>query len=206
MADAMSWQLKCSFPDVSGWARQMHDGKFIRRKAFLLAFSAMALIASDQAHAANTLLELFQQRRQKQAEVAPTPAPAPVKKPATSPERAKPVAATTAPANPDALARRAKVQASQVYDYKPEKLVRIDFNAVDPQRPSATDALTEGMSAIGVDEPAIGAGQKSFNEAEDYLKETQVYAEKAIADAIVSYYTNKRHFIWVADDQALDKA
>ncbi len=158
-----------------------------------LAFST-ALTATD-AHAASTLLELFRQRSQPQqtqpaAPVAPPPAA--VERAPVPPMQAESPAAQTP-------IKRVTVKGPQVYDYKPDALVRIDFSKIDMQLTAATkevspsEAITSGMSPL----PAKAtSGEGSFAGALEELKTTDVRAEKEIADAIVDFYSAHQKFIW----------
>ncbi|MBB5701935.1 murein L,D-transpeptidase YcbB/YkuD [Ochrobactrum daejeonense] len=180
-------------------------GLYIRRAA-ALALAASVLLPTTQAQAANSLLELFQQRRQQQApqrELPKVSAP----KAAAAPRASTPrTAVRSLPP-----ARRVTVKGPQIYDYRPDTLVNIDFSALDLQVTAATEAvkidpLTSGMSPIGRQFSEETPGERAFDAAVDYLKSVDVKAEKEIAQAIVDYYSGKRSFIWVNDGQVLDRA
>ncbi|MBO1039270.1 L,D-transpeptidase family protein [Brucella pituitosa] len=179
------------------------SGPYVRN-ALVFALAASTLFSTAQAHAANSLLELFQQRRQQQAQPPVQAAP-------VAPERraAKPVSVPRAAVPP---AQRVTVKGPQIYNYKPDALIKVDFSAVDMQvtaavDPAHVDPLTSGMSPIGpskkVDETQ---GERAFDAATDYLKTVDVKAEKQVAEAIVSFYSEKRTFLWSSDNKALDKA
>ena len=179
------------------------SGPYVRN-ALAFALAASTLFSTAQAQAANSLLELFQQRRQQQAQPPVQAAP-------VAPERraAKPVSVPRAAVPP---AQRVTVKGPQIYNYKPDALIKVDFSAVDMQvtaavDPAHVDPLTSGMSPIGrwkkVDETQ---GERAFDAATDYLKTVDVKAEKQVAEAIVSFYSEKRTFLWSSDNKALDKA
>lgn len=179
------------------------SGPYVRN-ALVFALAASTLFSTAQAQAANSLLELFQQRRQQQAQPPVQAAP-------VAPERraAKPVSMPRAAVPP---AQRVTVKGPQIYNYKPDALIKVDFSAVDMQvtaavDPARVDPLTSGMSPIGpskkVDETQ---GERAFDAATDYLKTVDVKAEKQVAEAIVSFYSEKRTFLWSSDNKALDKA
>lgn len=182
------------------------SGPYIRN-ALAFALAASTLFSTAQAQAANSLLELFQQRRQQQAQPAQPPVQA---APAAAPQRAaKPVSVPRAAVPP---AQRVTVKGPQIYNYKPDALIKVDFSAVDMQvtaavDPARVDPLTSGMSPIGpskkVDETQ---GERAFDAGADYLKNVDVKAEKQIADAIVSFYSEKRTFLWSSDNKVVDKA
>ncbi|OYR09188.1 L,D-transpeptidase family protein [Brucella grignonensis] len=182
------------------------SGPYVRN-ALVFALTASTLFSTTQAQAANSLLELFQQRRQQQAQ----PVQPPVQAAPAAPEQgaAKTVSVPRAAVPP---AQRVTVKGPQIYNYKPDALLKVDFSAVDMQvtaavDPAHVDPLTSGMSPIGpskkVDETQ---GERAFDAASDYLKTVDVKAEKQIAEAIVSFYSEKRTFLWSSDNKALDKA
>jgi len=179
------------------------SGPYVRNAlAFALAASTLFSTA-HQAQAANSLLELFQQRRQQQAQ----PAQPPVQVAPVAPEtRTVSAPRTVAPV------QRVTVKGPQIYDYKPDTLIKVDFTALDMQvtaavEPTQVDPLTSGMSPIRVAKKPEGAeGQRAFDAAMDYLKNVDVKAEKSIAEAIVAFYSENRTFLWSVDNKALDKA
>lgn len=179
------------------------SGPYVRN-ALAFALAASTLFSTVEAQAANSLLELFQQRRQQQAQ-PPVQAAPEVQEQRT----AKPVSVPRAVVPP---AQRVTVKGPQIYNYKPDALIKVDFSALDMQVTAAVDSarvdpLTSGMSPIGpsrkIDETQ---GQRAFDAATDYLKNVDVKAEKQIAEAIVSFYSEKRTFLWSSDNKALDKA
>ncbi|WP_374788654.1 L,D-transpeptidase family protein [Brucella oryzae] len=178
------------------------------RHAAAIALAASVFLPTAQAEAANSLLELFQQRRQQQVQPA---------------QPVQPQAAPRAPVAPNAVsapraavrslppAQRVTVKGPQIYDYKPDALVNIDFSALDMQvtaatEPAVVDPLTSGMSPIRPQIREETPGQRAFDAAVDYLKSVNVKAEKEIAQAIVDYYSNERSFMWSADHKVLDRA
>jgi murein L,D-transpeptidase YcbB/YkuD len=128
---------------------------------------------------------------------------------APAPNTAKPVSVPRAAVPP---AQRVTVKGPQIYNYKPDALIKVDFSALDMQvtaavDPARVDPLTSGMSPIGpVKKTDESQGELAFDAATDYLKTVDVKAEKQIAEAIVSFYSEKRTFLWSADNKALDKA
>ncbi|MFD1197300.1 murein L,D-transpeptidase [Brucella gallinifaecis] len=188
--------------------RDMNDhrksGPYVR-SALALALTASTLFLPAHAQAANSLLELFQQRRQQQAQPVQPPLKA-----NPAPRAAKPASVPRAATPPT---QRVIVKGPQIYNYKPDALIKIDFGGLDMQvtaavEPSSVDPLTSGMSPVGLMKISdkISQGELAFDAAADYLKTTNVQAEKQIAEAIVSFYSQKRSFIWSADKKALDKA
>lgn len=182
------------------------SGSYIR-STLAVALAASTLFSTTQAQAANSLLELFQQRRQQQAQPVQPPVQAVPAAPVQNDTKTVSVPRAVVPP-----AQRVTVKGPQIYNYKPDALIKVDFSALDMQvtaavEPSSVDPLTSGMSPIGpvkrVDETQ---GELAFDAASDYLKTTDVQAEKQIADAIVSFYSQQRSFIWSADNKALDKA
>ncbi|OYR19060.1 L,D-transpeptidase family protein [Brucella thiophenivorans] len=174
------------------------------RNALAFALAASTLFSTAQANAANSLLELFQQRRQQQVQ-PPAQPPVQVAPPA-------PVTNTVSVPRTVAPTQRVTVKGPQVYDYKPDTLIKVDFTALDMQvtaavEPTQIDPLTSGMSPIRVAKKADETeGRRAFDAAMDYLKNVDVKAEKQIAEAIVSFYSENRAFLWSADNKAVDKA
>lgn len=109
-------------------------------------------------------------------------------------------------------AQRVTVKGPQIYNYKPDALVKVDFSALDMQVTAAVDSaqadpLTSGMSPIGPSKKTDETqGERAFDAATDYLKTVDVKAEKQISEAVVSFYSEKRAFLWSSDNKALDKA
>ncbi len=186
------------------FSRQLRAGSKLEKRtasvsaaALIAALAASVLWPAGEAKAANSLLELFRERRQQQAQ------------PQVMPQMAAPVAPVAPP--PAMPLKRVTVKGPQIYDYKPEALVKIDFSALDMQvtaaTPAGADPLTSGMSPIGRAEPhAVSDGGRAFEAAMDMLKNVDVKAEKPIADAVVAFYSSHRGFIWSADDKVLDRA
>ncbi|MCH4539235.1 L,D-transpeptidase family protein [Brucella tritici] len=182
-------------------------GQNIRRAA-AIALAASVFLPMAQAQAANSLMEFFQQRRQQQVQPA---------------QPVQPQVAPRAPAAPNAVSapraavrslppvQRVTVKGPQIYDYKPDSLVNIDFSALDMQvtaatEPTTVDPLTSGMSPIRPQLREETPGERAFDAAANYLKSVNVKAEKEIAQAIVDYYSSQRSFMWSADDKVLDRA
>ncbi|GAB1582302.1 murein L,D-transpeptidase [Phyllobacterium phragmitis] len=167
----------------------------------VLALST-ALTTSD-ARAASTLLELFRQRNQPQAEAAPPPSPTVRTGTPRAAAPAQPRARASQPAQPSAPVKRVTVKGPQIYDYKPEALVRIDFSKFDMQMTAATesadrpagDAITSGMPPLPPRVPPV-EGAEIFADAIEHLKTIDVRAEKEIADAIVDFYSSHQKFLW----------
>lgn len=176
------------------------------RRAAALALAASVFLPTVQAQAANSLMELFQQRRQQQMQPAQ-----PQVAPPSAPVGPKAVSAPRAAVRSLPPVQRVTVKGPQIYDYKPDALVNIDFSALDMQvtaatEPSVVDTLTSGMSPIGPQLREETPGQRAFDAATDYLKSVNVKAEKEIAQAIVDYYSNQRSFMWSTDNKVLDRA
>ncbi|PWL18242.1 peptidoglycan-binding protein [Falsochrobactrum shanghaiense] len=179
-------------------------GPFIRN-SLAIALASAAFFSTIPAHAANSLLELFQQRRQQQAEIARPPAP-------TAPAQGA-IKPTAAPALPRQIppAQRVVVKGPQIYNYKPDSLVKVDFSALDMQATAAVnpppyDPLTVGMSPISSRNRTATDGKAAFAAAAAYLEFSDVMAEKRIAETLVAFYSQQRTFLWSADNKALDKA
>ncbi|MBN9046361.1 MAG: L,D-transpeptidase family protein [Rhizobiales bacterium] len=181
--------------------RMFRNGGFMTRNAMVAALAASALLPVGQAHAANTLFDLFRSHRQQTDSSFPPPPPAPV-------------APRTGAVPRIAATPRVIVKGPQVdYDYKPEALVKIDFSGLDlqvtaatGQQPAPANPLIPGAAPASQPDEAGTPGDRAFNAAMDDLKAVDVKAEKPIADAIVSFYSTHRSFIWSADDKVLDKA
>src|SRR5690606_6517998 len=100
------------------------------RRAAALALAASVLLPSAQAQAAKSSVALFQQRRQQQV---PQAAPQPELPKAAAPK----AVAAPRPSTPNTAARsvppaqRVTVKGPQIYDYKPDALVNVDFSALD---------------------------------------------------------------------------
>ncbi|UZD70926.1 murein L,D-transpeptidase [Brucella sp. JSBI001] len=182
-------------------------GQNIRRAA-AIALAASVFLPTAQAQAANSLMELFQQRRQQQVQPAQPVQPQVTPRAPVAP---KAVSAPRAAVRSLPPVQRVTVKGPQIYDYKPDTLVNIDFSALDMQVTAATepvtvDPLTSGMSPIRPQIREETPGQRAFDAATNYLKSVNVKAEKEIAQAIVDYYSSQRSFMWSADDKVLDRA
>lgn len=95
--------------------------------------------------------------------------------------------------------KRVHVSGPRYYTYKPDQLVKIDFNKLDPQITSSANADSNGATSLSL-QPDV------FAEALNALKATDVRATKDIAQAIVEYYSSHHAFIWVDGYNADDKA
>lgn len=184
---------------------RMHISGKVSRNAMMLALAATVVLPTTETRAANSLMELFQQRRQQAAQPPATVPPAPVT------PKANTASATAAPRSILPPAQRVTVKAPQVYDYRPDALVKVDFSGLDMQVTAATepadpDPLTSGMSPIGAHKQTDTEASRAFDAASAYLKSVDVKAEKAIAEAIVSYYSVNHTFMWSADGKVLDRA
>lgn len=182
-------------------------GQNIRRAA-AIALAASVFLPTAQAQAANSLMELFQQRRQQQVQPAQPVQPQVTPRAPVAP---KAVSAPRAAVRSLPPIQRVTVKGPQIYDYKPDTLVNIDFSALDMQVTAATepvtvDPLTSGMSPIRPQIREETPGQRAFDAVTNYLKSVNVKAEKEIAQAIVDYYSSQRSFMWSADDKVLDRA
>ncbi|MBC2886773.1 murein L,D-transpeptidase [Ochrobactrum sp. CM-21-5] len=187
--------------------KTQRKGKVYIRNAIALALAASVFFPTTQTYAANSLMELFQQRRQPEKLAAPPPKTAP----GSIAPKAKAASAPRAPARSLPPVQRVTVKGPQIYDYKPAVLTRVDFSAFDMQVTAATepmkiDPLTSGMSPIRAQQREETAGDRAFDAAAEYLKSVDVKAEKSIAEALVTYYSGKRSFMWSADDKVLDRA
>lgn len=176
-------RFEMQFPRHSQTDEKSSAGRGLTiRRAAALALAASVFLPTAQAEAANSLLELFQQRRQQQApQIAPQP---------ELPKAATPKAvAAPRPSTPNTAARsvppaqRVTVKGPQIYDYKPDALVNVDFSALDmgvtaATEPATVDPLTSGMSPIRPKMHEETPGQRAFDAAVDYLKSVNVKAEK----------------------------
>lgn len=188
------------------------------RNAMMLALAATVVLPVNEGRAANSLMELFQQRRQQavQPPAAPVPpaAVAPRAPKANGSTKTPKANVTSAPAAPRRVippVERVTVKGPQVYDYKPDALVKVDFSGLDMQVTAATqsaqiDPLTSGMSPIGAQKKTETDASRAFDAASAYLKSVDVKAEKSIAEAIVSYYSVNHAFMWSADGKVLDRS
>ncbi|WP_343315273.1 L,D-transpeptidase family protein [Brucella sp. BE17] len=185
--------------------RRMRMNTKISRNVMMLALAATVVLPITEVRAANSLMELFQQRRQQAAQ---PPAPVP---PASVTPRANTTSATAAPKSIIPPAQRVTVKAPQVYDYKPDALVKVDFSGLDMQVTSATEPteiapLASGMTPSSAQKHTATDASRAFDAASAYLKSVDVKAEKRIAEAIVSYYSVNHAFMWSADGKVLDRA
>ncbi len=182
-------------------------GQYIRR-ATVIALAASVFFPMTQAQAANSLMELFQQRRQQQMQSDQPVQPKVAPRAHIAP---KAVSAPRAAVRSLPPVQRVTVKGPQVYDYKPDALVNVDFSALDMQvtaatEPASGDPRTSSMSPIRPQVQEKTPGERAFDAATNYLKSVNIKAEKEIAQAIVDYYSNHRSFMWSADDKVLERA
>ncbi|WP_439272781.1 L,D-transpeptidase family protein [Pseudochrobactrum sp. HB0163] len=127
-----------------------------KRKACLATalalIGAMAVLApAQEAAAASNLMELFRQKREARQQ-APRQEiqPAPMPQGGNAGQKAQ--ISRTAPApKPAAPVKTVTVKGPQFYDYRPEKLVRIDFSPVDMQ---LTSSVSEDEGHVVADQAA----------------------------------------------------
>lgn len=171
--------------------------------ATVLALSTS--LPTSSAYAASNLMELFQKKREQRQNAQPK---APVQPQVLAPAASAPAAV---PQTPTAPVKRVTVKGPQVYDYKTDALVRIDFSKFDLQTTAATakvslDPLTVGMPRLSDHHGQKDIAALSFDQSMDYLKQVDVQAEKAIAAAVVDFYSTHQKMIWSADQKVLAKA
>lgn len=194
----------------------------------LVAVTGLAVMAPvKKADAASNLMDLFRQKREaREAQQQPQPQPvqqAPQAAPAV--QSAKPAASAQA-AKPAAPAVKAvAVKGPQIYDYRPEKLVKIDFSAVDMQLTAAIPDDEAGKSNQATLAPSVlyneaadflgnlplrtgdlikPSSTKATTEADtalvtavlDAMKTTDVKTEQPLAEAIVSFYAGEQTLLW----------
>lgn len=179
----------------------------------LAAVTGTAVLAPVQnADAASNLMELFRQKREAreaaQQQVQPVQQAPQVKQPNTRP--AKPAIS---------VAKTVAVKGPQIYDYRPEKLVKVDFSAVDMQ---VTAAISEKQGSLlpsalyseaadflsslpqradSLINPSAYAAEKQLDtalvaEVLDAMKVTDVRAEQSLAEAIVTFYATEQTLLW----------
>ncbi len=106
---------------------------------------------------------------------------------ATQPQEVKPQAST-----PRKAAQVAKISAPSYYNYKATALQRVDFASL----------AAIGQSA-SLDQAATGT---TFRESVVGLADYELFAEPAIAKALVEYYSANPDFIWIADGAVSERA
>lgn len=162
----------------------------------LLTFLATSLIynspvGGNPALAANSLMELFG-RKPKPAAVVEQPAVAPIE----TKERTEPKAKLE-------NIKRVTVSAPKAFDYKPERMVLIDFAAVDSQKTGSTS--TNDLNAVptvfrpynAILESPVNANAVSNREnSKASFANIDVHAERDVADAVLKYYEKSPHLIW----------
>lgn len=164
------------------------------------AMLSVSPIVLTPAHAANSLMELFGRRSTAPVSVPAQVAPTVPKSPMTPKVKA-------------ADMKRVTVSAPKVYDYKPEKLVLIDFSQIDFQATNSTRSSTAEtrlpllppynvvLEGTGSDETPVNAPSQSHG-----FSKVNVKAEKPIADAIVKFYSLHRGYVWSQNGSLNDKA
>ncbi|WOC14797.1 hypothetical protein MP213Fo_02410 [Pseudochrobactrum sp. MP213Fo] len=183
--------------------------------AIVALAGTVAFLPVPQAHAASNLMELFRQKREMREEQRQQPAIVP-NKAAVAPKTKNSTLANK-PAAP--AVKAVAVRGPQIYDYKPEKLIKIDFSAVDLQLTAAISDVAETKIASAGDD-ATGMPLRSENEAKrlaagiqfasvlDAMKNSDIQAEKAIAEAIVTFYATEHTLLWsdglIVSQQAKD--
>lgn len=85
-----------------------------------------------------------------------------------------------------------RISAPTFYTYRPDDLVHVDFDGIEP--PAAQAAF----------EPALAGA--AFREALPGLAGYELFAEKEIAEALARHYSNNPDFIWVSGHQANARA
>ncbi|MGU3574946.1 murein L,D-transpeptidase [Brucellaceae bacterium C25G] len=157
----------------------------------------------SQAQAANTLLELFQK---KQAPVAQSQQPPSVQPPtnrnSVSRQISKPAAQ---PATPVA---RVKVTGPQIYDYKTDKLARIDFSKINDA--VASSSVISDISLATSDERVLADEKQAdhgfFDQIKSHFTAVEVKAEKPIAEAIAAFYADQKQLLWIDENGATPRA
>lgn len=188
----------------------------------LAAVTGIAVLAPvQQADAASNLFDLFRQKREAREAAQQQPQPE-----QQAPQVKQPVARTAKPAAPAnvtkpaaPVAKAVAVKGPQIYDYRPEKLVKVDFTTVDMQ---VTAAISEKEGSLApsalyaeavdfistVPQRADGLINTSARSAEkqpdtalvtavlDAMKTTDVKAEQSLAEAIVTFYATEQTLLW----------
>ena len=181
---------------MKNYSRQKIYLKQSVTKAGLLAGVIVgASLAASQVQAASTLMELFQKKKAPAVETVQPASQAPVAK------AAKPATPTVAPV------KAVKVSGPQVYDYRADKLVRIDFSKIDePVTSAAADvALVKPASEVETDATPV-AEDKLYSELKSYFATTRIMAEKPIAEAVADFYIKQQRLLWVDGNGATARA
>ena len=209
----MTFPLKSRRPIVSTSMRRA-----FLTTAIAAVTGAAVLVPVQSAGAASNLMDLFRQKREarelQNQQVVP---------PAPQMQQANPVPRAVKPAKPATQAVKAvAVKGPQVYDYRPEKLVKVDFTAVDMQ---LTAAIPDNDAGGAVLVPSVlysetadfistlpqraeglmkSPAQKAPAETDtalvtavlDAMKATDVKAEQSVAEAIVTFYATEQALLW----------
>ncbi|MBX8782817.1 L,D-transpeptidase family protein [Ochrobactrum sp. GRS2] len=195
----------------------------MRNAFFTTAITAVAgisvLAPVQSANAASNLMDLFREKREAR-EMQRQQIQQPVQQvPQGAARIAKPAGATQPAKTATAPVKAVSVKGPQIYDYKPEKLVKVDFTAVDMQLTAAISEdegglLPSALYAEAADfistlpQRADGlinsVAKKTTAQTDtaqvtavlDAMKATDVKAEQSVAEAIVSFYANEQALLW----------
>jgi len=212
----MTLSLK-SFPLIV--SSSMRNAFFTTAITAVTGISVLAPVQS--ANAASNLMDLFRekrearemQRQQIQQPVQQVPQAAGAARTAKPAGAAQPAKTATAPV------KTVAVKGPQIYDYKPEKLVKVDFTAVDMQLTAAISEDEGGLlpselyaeaadfistlpqRADGLINPVAQKTVVQTDTAQvtailDAMKATDVKAEQSVAEAIVSFYATEQALLW----------
>lgn len=189
---------------MTDYAQQIAKMKQSVAQAGLLAGFVVTMSLSvcgvvSKAQAANTLMELFQKKPDRFAEKVQSSTPSPAIKTNTVVKQAgKPVASTVPVA-------KVKVSSPKIYDYKPDKLIRIEFSPIqDKLTTSAIDV--KFIKTERADNQVPFLENSLFDRLKDCLNTTQIVAEKPVADAVADFYANQRQLLWVDEEGATQRA
>ena len=174
----------------------------VARAGLLAGFIVSASLSVTEVQAANTLMELFQKKRVPAVEtVQPAPQAPAVRKNTPAAQVAKPAAPAVAPV------KAVKVSGPQIYDYKTDKLVRIDFSKIDePVTSAAADvALVKPASETQTDATPV-VEDKLYNELKGSFATTRIMAEKPVAEAVADFYMHQQRLLWVDENGATARA
>lgn len=173
----------------------------------------MLLAPVQKADAASNLMELFRQKREAREETKQKVA-VPARQ--VQKQAEKPVRRSVKPA------KTVSVKGPQVYTYRPEKLVPVDFSQVDMQRTSAiADKTPEAakLSRDKLEDTAADQVSETQNQVAslagippqttqakpdralvdavlDAMVQSDVKAEQSFASDIVSFYARERMLLW----------
>ncbi|WP_238481596.1 L,D-transpeptidase family protein [Pseudochrobactrum algeriensis] len=212
----MTLSLK-SFPLIV--SSSMRNAFFTTAITAVTGISVLAPVQS--ANAASNLMDLFRekrearemQRQQIQQPVQQVPQATGAARTAKPAGAAQPAKSVTAPV------KAVSVKGPQIYDYKPEKLVKVDFTAVDMQLTAAISEDEGGLLPSALYAEAVGfistlpqradglinpvakkttaqSGTALVTAVLDAMKTTDVKAEQSVAEAIVSFYATEQALLW----------